>query len=44
MIHRHDPLETGAKRQQKISTAAMPQLLAVGVLWVAALFLTGGIF
>jgi hypothetical protein len=44
MKHRHDPLETGAKRQQKISTAAMPQLLAVGALWVAALYLTGGIF
>ena len=44
MKHRHDPLETGGKRQQKISTAAMPQLLAVGALWVAALYLTGGIF
>ena len=44
MKHRHDPLETGAKRQQKISTAAMPQLLIVAALWVAVLFLTGGIF
>jgi hypothetical protein len=39
-----DPLATGAKRQQKISTAAMPQLLIVAAVFVAFLFLTGGIF
>lgn len=41
---KHDLLETGAKRQQKISTAAMPQLVIVAGLWVVVLFLSGGIF